>query len=487
MKILMVTAELTPFAKTGGLADMVSALSLALHKTGADVRIVMPRYYSIPREGLTRLEDPLGVPLAWKEEWTAVYTAKLSGKVTVFFIDHEQFFGRDGVYGSPWERDFHDNPLRFSLLCNGAFQLCRKLSWIPEVIHAHDWSGALAMPLLKFRERYREFKKTAGVFTIHNMGYQGIYPKDFFPQLGLPWDCFYASGFEDWDRINFLKAGISSAAALTTVSPTYAREIQSPESGFRLDGLLRARASCLSGILNGVDTEIWNPSKDAFLAKKYTLNTVSTGKAANKRALQERMGLEVSDKIPIIGIVTRLVDQKGVAELFAPTWGCMYRVCATMKVQVALLGSGEHWCESEILELQKKLPVFRAQVGYSEELSHLIEAGSDFFLMPSRYEPCGLNQMYSLLYGTLPIVRRTGGLADTVQNYDERTGEGTGFMFDNLTPDTVYDTVGWAVWAWYNKRDHITEMRKRGMAQKFGWDIAAKSYLQVYRNALGKH
>lgn len=488
MKILMVSAEAVPFAKTGGLADAVSALSIALEKLGHDVRIVMPRYYKIARENLKLIEGPMGIPTGTGEAWTAVYTAKLPGskKIPVYFIDHEQSFGRDGVYGTPQETDFSDNPERFSILCHGSFQICRKLNWEPDIIHAHDWSAALAPVLLKFNEKWVGFGRTASVLTIHNLGYQGNYSKQHYPSLGLNWDYYFATGFEDYDRINFLKAGLVSADMLTTVSPTYAREIQMAEYGFRMDGILRERNGSLEGILNGVDTQIWNPSKDRKIPVNYSSKTIEK-KVENKLALQERMGLEVNPDIPLFGIITRLADQKGVAELFAPSYGCAYRMCTSMNMQLVVLGSGERWCEDELRNLQAKLPNLRCFIGYDDALSHLIEAGSDFFIMPSRYEPCGLNQMYSLLYGTLPIVRRTGGLADTVQNYDESTGNGTGFILDNLTPDSIYDTVGWAVYAWYNKRNHIEKMKKRAMSQKFGWDISAKKYVEVYERALAKH
>lgn len=487
MRILMVSAEAAPFAKTGGLADAVSALSLALAELGHDVKIVIPRYYKIDRSKLTLLDGPMGVPCGYCEEWTAVYTANLPGKtpVPVYFIDHEQLFGRDGVYGTPFDPDFQDNPHRFSLLCHASFQLCRKLNWYPDIIHAHDWSAALAPVILKFNERHGEFAHTKSVFTIHNLGYQGVYSKFNFSVLGLDWSHFYSSGFEDYDQINFLKAGLVSSDILTTVSPTYANEIQRQENGFRMDGILRVRASNgdLHGILNGVDTEVWNPKNDTYIPKKYTARTLAQ-KALSKKALQERMGLAVDESVPIIGIVTRLVDQKGIAELFAPTFGSAYRICSSLAVQMIVLGSGEKWCENELRVLESKLPNLKAYIGYDEALSHLIEAGSDFFLMPSKYEPCGLNQMYSLLYGTLPIVHRTGGLADTVQNYNEQTGDGTGFVFDHLTPDSVFDTVGWATYAWYNKKDHIEQMKKRGMAQNFTWENSAKQYCALYETVM---
>ncbi len=484
MKILMVTSEAVPFAKTGGLADAVSALSLALAKEGHDVRIVMPRYYRIDRSKLEALPGPMGVHPGYQEIWTGVYTAKLPGtSVPVYFIDHEQSYGRDGIYGVPGETDFNDNPQRFSLLGHATFQLCRKLEWYPDVIHAHDWAAALPVILLKFNERRGNFAKTASVFTIHNIGYQGVYGKHLYPYTGLSWDHFYAAGFEDWDRMNFLKAGIISADKLTTVSPTYAKEIQHPEFGFRMDGILRYRSGDLTGILNGVDTDTWNPAKDPLIAKTYDSKSLAH-KAANKEALQKRMGLPVDPDVPIVGIVTRLTDQKGVSELFGPTYGSAHRICEDIKLQMVVLGAGELWCEHELESLNNALPNFSAYIGYDEGLSHLIEAGSDFFLMPSRYEPCGLNQMYSLIYGTLPIVRKTGGLADTVENYDEKTGAGTGFVLEHLTPQSIYDTVGWAAYAWYNKRDHIEAMRKRGMGLDFGWNVSAKAYEAVYKDAL---
>lgn len=487
MKILMVTAEAVPFAKTGGLADMVSALSIQLAREGHDVKIVMPRYYKIDRKKLELLPGPMAIAAGNEETWSAVYTTKMPGeeKVSIYFIDHEQCFGRDGIYGVPGETDFHDNPYRFAVLNHGAFQLCRKLGWYPDIIHAHDWSTSLAPVLLKNVCRYCGFENTASVLTIHNQGYQGVYGKDKFPALGIDWGLYYGAGFEHNGAINFLQAGVSCADMITTVSPTYAREIQTAEGGFGMDGLLRVRSDVIRGILNGADLRQWNPEIDKKIPANYSAKDLS-GKAKCKAELQKRMGLEVNPDIPVVGIVTRLVDQKGIAEVFAPTYGSIFNICANMKVQFAILGSGETWCENEINTLQSKLPNLRAYIGYDDALSHLIEAGSDFFLMPSRYEPCGLNQIYSMLYGTLPIVRRTGGLADTVDNYNEKTGDGTGFVFDQLTPGAVYDTVGWAVWAYYNKKDHILKMQKAGMKKNFGWDEASSKYVQVYKEALAR-
>ncbi len=485
MKIMMVTSEAVPFAKTGGLADVVSALSHTLNKLGHEVKIVMPRYYKINRHELTPVPGALGVHIGHHEYWTGVFETTLpDSDVPVYLIDHEESFGREGVYGSPFEPDFHDNPKRFSLLCHAAFQLCRKQHWIPDIMHAHDWPAALIPVLLKWGSGYTEFNKTAGILTLHNIGYQGIYNKAMYVDTGLDWQHFYDAGFEDWDRINFLKAGITSADMLTTVSPTYAQEIQQLPQGFRMDGLLRFRSGDLTGILNGVDTNIWNPKTDNLIAEPYTARTVAKKKAKNKKALQQRMGLEENPDIPIFGMITRLTDQKGIAELFGPAYGSAFRICAEKPLQMVVLGSGDRWCEDELLSLAHRLPNLSVHIGYDEQLSHLIEAGSDFFLMPSRYEPCGLNQMYSLLYGTLPVVRSTGGLADTVENYCEETGEGTGFVLHDLTPDSIYDTIEWAVKTWFDHPDHIASMRVRGMKQDFSWDTSAKQYLKVYKKAL---
>lgn len=485
MKILMVTAEAVPFAKTGGLADMVSALAIQLTKMGHDVKIVLPRYYKIDRSRLTLLEGPMAIAAGQGETWSAVYTTTMPGcdKLSVYFIDHEQCFGRDGIYGVPGETDFHDNPYRFAVLNHGAFQLCRKLGWYPDIIHCHDWSACLAPAILKHVCRYCGFEKTASVLTIHNQGYQGQYSKESFTSLGIDWGLYYGAGFEHNGGINFLQAGISSADMITTVSPTYAKEIQTMEGGFGMDGLLRVRGDVVRGILNGADLKQWNPEVDKKIPANYSAKNMK-GKAVCKEELQKRMGLEVNPDIPVIGIVTRLADQKGIAEIFAPSYGSIYQICNDMKVQVVVLGSGESWCENEILNLQSKLPNFRAYIGYDDALSHLIEAGSDFFLMPSKYEPCGLNQIYSMLYGTLPIVRKTGGLADTVENYNQETGDGTGFVFEQLTPRAIYDTCGWAVWAYYNKKDHIKKMQLTGMKKTFGWDEAAEKYLEVYNEAI---
>ncbi|HUX21463.1 MAG TPA: glycogen/starch synthase, partial [Spirochaetia bacterium] len=283
--------------------------------------------------------------------------------------------------------------------------------------------------------------------------------------------------------MNLLRLGIREADALTTVSPSYAVEIQSPEYGAGLDRLLISRRETLTGILNGIDYEEWNPAADPLLPHSFSGEDL-TGKALDKAELQRACGFPEKADCPVIGIVSRLVDQKGFVELADPDQGSLRRICTDMDVQFVVLGTGEPWCEQELKRLDGELENFRAFIGFDNKLAHLIEAGADLFLMPSRYEPCGLNQMYSLRYGTLPIVRRTGGLADSVEQYDQETGAGTGFVFDDLTPQTVYDVTGWAVWAYYNRPEHFHMMRHRAMERRFSWDGSAERYLQVYAEAV---
>ena len=484
MKILFVSSEATPFAKSGGLGDAVSSLATALSRAGHDVRILLPRYYFISKNTLRRINGLLEIETGRERYHAFLYTTAMpNSKVKIYFLDCESLYGRNGIYGYSSTQEFPDNPVRFSVLSRAAFAACRNLGWIPDIMHAHDWPTSLVPVYLNTIEKNTEFSDTAGVLTIHNLGYQGIYSRDHFPEIGLEWEYFYGAGFEYYGNVNFLKAGIVSAECITTVSPTYAREIQTPNGGFGLDGLLRQRSRDLVGILNGIDVDVWNPSTDPYIPAHYSYNDIS-GKAVCKAALQKELGLPADPNVPVIGMVTRLVEQKGISEVFGRTYGCMRKILETIHVQVAVLGSGDAWAEEAIMNYSAQYPQFKGVVGYNERLAHLIEAGSDFFLMPSRYEPCGLNQMYSLVYGTLPIVHRTGGLADTVVNYNQELGEGTGFMFDDLTPQAVYDTVGWAMWAWYNRFQHIQNMRARAMQQDFSWARSADEYLRLYEHAI---
>jgi starch synthase len=486
MKILMVSSEAAPFAKSGGLGDAVSALSAALARAGHDVRLVLPRYGFIDKGRLEHLGRPLDVPAGpgSGRDSCFVYRAYVPGSTAeAYFLDAERHFGREGIYGSRAEPDYPDNPERFGFLSRAAFALCAWLGWEPDVFHAHDWPSSPVPSLLSRERREGRLPRSASVLSIHNLGYQGVYPKEAFPSLGLPWEDYYGAGYEFYGKLNLLQSGLRCADSLTTVSPTYAREIQTPDFGFGMDGLLRHRSADLVGILNGVDLDEWNPEADLRIAARYSPGRME-GKAACKAALQRDFGLEAAPGKPLIGMVGRLTDQKGSGELFGPQYGSAFRICSDMDVQIAVVGTGDRWCEDELRSLSSRLPNLKARIGFDEGLAHAVEAGSDFFLMPSRYEPCGLNQMYSLRYGTLPIVHRTGGLADTVENYNQDTGDGTGFMFDDLSPQAIYDTVGWAVWAWYNRRDHVERMRTRAMERRFSWELSAREYEKLYGRAL---
>lgn len=488
LKVLMVTSEAAPFAKTGGLADMVSSLSSSLKARNIDVRIIMPRYYTINRDTFEKLPPALCVPMTYGDEWGAVYKGALPGSETpggavpVYFLEHEQLYGRNGIYGYTPDEGFHDNAHRYSFLCRAVFQICRMINWIPDVIHCHDWASALIPYILRKEEYLGEFSGSFSMLTIHNLGYQGIFPltEAYLVKKHLSaWDI---AGLEFDGAFNFLKTGIVFADVITTVSPTYAKEIQTSQYGERLDHLLRSRSNDVYGILNGADYENWSPETDAYISP----NNFSVSKMANKKKvkklLQKEFGLPQDDDIPVFGMVTRLVAQKGLIELCYPTIGSLFNICNDFKLQFIILGSGNKWCEEELRRLTDRLPNLKIWIGYNDRIAHIIEAGSDFFLMPSKYEPCGLNQLYSMRYGTLPIVRNTGGLADSVENYNEETGKGTGFVLNDLTPHSIYNTVGWVLSTWYNKRKDINNMRKQAMRKDFSWTKSADEYIKLYSN-----
>jgi starch synthase len=486
LKVLMVTSELEPFVKVGGLADMVGGLASELGARGVDVRVVLPRYSSVEMGRQRTIDEPLGVPVRAGEERCAVYSGRIPGtEVPVYFLDHEELYGRDGVYGTRTESAFHDNLRRFTVLCRGALQLAKRLDWLPDVVHGHDWPAALAAVFLNTLEADGPLHGTASVLTVHNAGYQGEFPGDEFEVIGLPHELYRDAGFQYNGRINLLQAGIRAADLLTAVSPTYAEEIQTAEQGHGLDRLLRRRSADLYGVLNGADYETWNPETDPHLPVNYSHHSLGR-KAKIKAALQREVGLDVRPDVPLYGMVSRLVEQKGFGVLCGPDHGSLYEICSDLELQFVILGTGEAWCEEELRSLSRRLDNLAVRIEFDDRLAHLIEAGSDFFLMPSAYEPCGLSQMYALRYGTLPIVRRTGGLADTVDNYDQATGDGTGFVFDDLTPSAISNTVGWSLWAWHDRPEHLLAMRRRAMKVRFSWEDAAKRYAELYRGALDR-
>ncbi|MCX7820628.1 MAG: glycogen synthase GlgA [Brevinematales bacterium] len=482
MNILMAASECSPFAKTGGLADVVGSLPIYLAKMGHDVRVVMPKYGFINfKDYQLKKEIPmLNVWMGNKEEWACVYSTDVKG-VKIYFVEFNLYFERNGIYHDSAFNDYEDNPKRFAFLCRAALEICKAINFKPDVLHSHDWQTALLSAYAKvWHWNDPFFYKSVNILTIHNIAYQGIYPKYHYPYLGFGEEFFVPDIFECFGSINFLKAGIFFADYVTTVSPKYASETKEPFGGFGLAPYLNAKKDKYIGILNGVDYDVWDPAKDPFIPANYSIEDLK-GKSICKKELQKRMGLEQNKDIPVIGIVSRFVEQKGLHFLLE----CLDDIVRNMVVQFAILGAGDKRLESFFYYLPSKYPGrVGSYIGYNEELAHLIEAGSDFFLMPSLYEPCGLNQIYSMKYGTLPIVRAVGGLDDTVENYDEATGNGTGFKFYEASSKAIYYTVGWAVSTFFDRKKHMKKLIKNAMSKDFSWDKSAKMYEELYIKAL---
>jgi len=476
-RLLFVTAECTPLAQTGGLGDAISGLSKALRKRGHDVRIVMPLYQGIDRakHGITFSRSCCVHFGRGEEVWVGIFEGRLDGEVPIWFIDYARYFDRPYIYND------QEDCYRFGVLSKAALQICKDTAWIPHVAHVHDWMTSMSAVFLKTWDRVLSpLSHTASVLTIHNIGYQGKFSHAVLPFYGLGGDYMSPDRFEDFGMINLLKAGIQYADAVTTVSPTYAHEIRGPIGGMGLAPYLNNRSEHVFGILNGVDTSVWNPSADKYLPARYSRDDLA-GKAVCKKALQERFGLTVDPKIPLFGIVSRFAPQKG----FDLIRGALPQALRDMIMQVVVLGTGDPFTENFFRWLHGAFPKSaNVHIGFVPELAHLIEAGSDFFLMPSLYEPCGLNQMYSSLYSALPIVRATGGLDDTVENYHEAAGTGTGFKFWEISGRALFYTIGWGVSTWFDRPQHYAAMQQRGMARDFTWESSARQYERVYEHAL---
>jgi starch synthase len=481
LKVLFVASECAPFAKTGGLGDVIGALPAALHRRRIDVRIVIPLYAGLPWERLERLEGSLGVPMWFGTAWAGIRMGHLPrSQVPVYLLEYHRYFDRPHLYGTATE-SYADNLERFTFLSRGALELCKALGWIPDLIHAHDWQTALVPVYVDTVEWGRPLHGAATVYTIHNLAHQGVFDGNAMLVTGLGREHYNAHEFEHFGSLNLTKAALAHGTLLSTVSPTYAREIQTPAHGFGLDGVLASRGGDLRGILNGIDVEEWNPATDPHLPAHFDVEDPS-GKAACKAALQRDASLPVSAAVPVFGLVGRLTAQKGIDVLAQ----ALHRVL-DWQLQFVLLGTGDPEAEEFLRRVARARPDrFAAWIGFDDARAHRIEAGCDFFVMPSRFEPCGLSQLYSRRYGTLPVVRATGGLADTVVNYDERTGEGTGFVFHDLSPDALADTIGWALWTWYERPLRIEGLRRNAMRQDFSWDRAARAYEQLYLDAYAR-
>lgn len=481
LKILLVSPEVEPFVKVGGLADMVGALPKELVKLGHDVRIVCPAYGSVKRLGEWRaLAEPLGVEVGPAALWARTWETVLPGTaVPAYFLENNDFFARPEVYTSPWG-SCEDNDLRFAFLARGALALCQQLGWTPDVVHCHDWTTGLLPMMLNTTLRGTPLAKTATVFTIHNLEHQGYSPARVVNFARLPWEDFHRDHLVSGGMINLMKVGLYHSTKLTTVSPTYANEIKTAGGGFGLDGVLRYRAGDLVGIVNGIDDESWDPARDQALPANFWAGDLA-GKAVCKAKLQQRFGLEVNPRVPLFGVVSRLATQKGLDLLAA----ALPAIMEQLKVQIALTGSGDWQMEHTFKwAMQAFRGRFGAHIGFDDRLARSIQAGSDCFIMPSRSEPCGLTQMYAMRYGTLPVVRATGGLVDTVQNFEEGKLRGTGFVFHDATPAALANTLGWACATYYDRPDEFAGLQQRAMAMDHSWRQSAGHYVQLYRWAV---
>jgi starch synthase len=476
MEILFVASEVAPWSKTGGLGDVVGALPRALAGRGHAVSVVSPRYYAIDvrQPGFEPLHGAIsvrGVPTTlWRHR---------AGGVDFYFVEHDRYYSsRRGLYGDG-HGDYGDNAERFAYLSRAALAVPAALGRRPRIVHLNDWQTGLVPWLL--RHEHAEDPALAHsrtVFTIHNLAYQGIFSKHVVPTLGLPWSVFRYQSMEFYDHLSFMKAGLVFADALTTVSPSYAREILTPEGGAQLDPVLRHRSEDLVGILNGIDVVEWDPARDPHLPARYSAVDPS-GKTTDKAELQRELRLPVRPEVPLIGMVGRLAEQKGI-DLVTAVLGRL----VTLDVQLAILGSGERRMESSFVRASRDHPdKVAARIGFDEGLAHRIEAGADLFLMPSRFEPCGLNQMYSLRYGTVPLVRAVGGLEDTVEDQDGG-GRGTGFKFREYHPRALWAALLRALELWRDPAGWRGLML-RGMAQDNSWERSAAGYEELYRRLAG--
>lgn len=483
LSVLFVASECAPWVKTGGLGDVAAALPAALVRLDCDVRVLLPCYAGF-RELAINAAEATRIPARAQLPEARVLEVVLPSGVRLLLLDAPWFYAREGgPYQDAQGEDWRDNAVRFAALSHAAAWISShglSNSWRPQLMHCHDWQAALA-------PAYAHFDGEAGaasLLTVHNLAFQGLFAAENLAAIGLPASSFTPAGLEFYGRLSFLKGGLQFADALSTVSPTYAREIQSAELGFGLDGLLHARRTVLHGIVNGIDTDEWNPARDPHLSARYDSESLQK-KQLNKRALQQRMGLRSEERLPLLAIVSRLTDQKGsdlIAEL-APR-------IIDAPAQIALLGSGEAALEQRWRELSAQYPGrIATKIGFDEALAHLIEAGADIFLMPSRFEPCGLNQMYSQRYGTPPVARATGGLVDTIVDADLKTlarGDASGFLFDEATSDDLWLAIERAL-QYYQEPEIWCQLQRNGMQRDFSWEASAARYKALYASLCAAH
>ncbi|MNB82813.1 Glycogen synthase [compost metagenome] len=469
MKCLFAAAEAHPFVKTGGLADVIGALPKALKGAGVDVRVILPKYKGIPEAYTAQMEHVavVDVPVGWRSQYCGIERIIFEG-IPVYFIDNEYYFGRDGIYG------YMDDGERFAFYNRAVLECLPAIDFQPDVLHCHDWHAAVIPMLLKAHYRHLEFYSgMRTVFTIHNLLYQGVFPYSVLGEL-LGLDHSYYDSVEYYGNINYMKAGIVHSDHVTTVSPTYAEEIRTQYYGYGLDGLLNHRAESLSGIVNGIDTKSYNPNADNKIFTKYRSNLAK--KAENKLGLQQELGLPVAPYIPMVAMVTRLVDSKGLDLLTRVLDEILYYD----DIQFVLLGTGDETYERWFREAAWRYPTkLSSQILFNDALSRKIYAASDIFLMPSKFEPCGISQLLALRYGSIPVVRETGGLNDTVQSYIEETGQGNGFTFKDYNAHDMMFTLRRAV-SLYHKPEHWKKVTKNAFAGDYSWNVSAQQYIDIY-------
>ncbi|MCX8110441.1 MAG: glycogen synthase GlgA [Syntrophorhabdaceae bacterium] len=482
MKVLIASPEVFPFIKTGGLADVTGALPKALKRLGVDVRVILPKHKGIDEQKfpLRYKNYKISCPISLGYVDAEIVESEYDG-ITTYLVEQDDYYNRDYLYSTP-DGDYQDNAVRFIFFSKSILETIKITGYIPDILHCNDWETALAPVFL--RTLYRdepELKDIATLFTIHNLGYQGIFWHHDMHLLNIGWEYFTPDYLEFFGNINFLKGGIVFSDIINTVSKQYSQEIQTSEYGYGLDGVLRARKNDLYGIINGIDYEDWSPEKDNFLPANYSIEKLEN-KVVCKKALLKEFGLPYNSERPVIATISRLADQKGF-DLIAAAMDEMFSLGA----QYIILGTGDRKYHELFTDLSKKYDgVFGVKIAYDNRLAHIIEAGADMFLMPSRYEPCGLNQLYSLKYGTVPIVRGVGGLEDTIIDYTNNPKQGTGFKFYGYTKEEMLDTVKRAMTV-YKDKTEWQSLVKRCMQEDFSWERSAREYIELYNKAIAKH
>ncbi len=508
MNIILVSSEVVPFAKTGGLADVCGALPQELENLGHDVTVFMPGFRQCfqaesehPEIEIEKPDITFSVPLGTKLVDGEFFMSTIPGStVTIYFVGNDNFFGRDKLYGEDGS-DYADNSQRFVFFCRAVIESIRLLELSPDLLHCNDWQAGLLPALLKLEcEQNEQYANIATLMTVHNLAYQGSFWHWDMLLTGIDWKHFTWQEMEHHGRLNLLKTGLVFADAINTVSPTYAREIQTPEQGCGLEGVLEHRSDVLSGILNGIDTQTWNPSTDRLIVRKYDASNFEKGKAVCKQALQLVSGLKPDENIPLIGIVGRLAEQKGWSLILStmkrwlesgPASSSQPDMRSHANTQWVVLGTGDPSYEASLRALQRSFPGrIGLTLGFSNELAHQIESGADIFLMPSEYEPCGLNQMYSMAYGTVPVVRETGGLADTVVDATPEaiaSGSANGFSFSSFSAQSLELTLARARAMYVEDRETWNGLVKNGMTHDWSWSAGARRYEQLYASTIERH